>query len=173
MRIFTLIVCLFVYSFSYAQTEMIEAIVADYERAKSLSVAYVEAMPENDFSYKPTDDVRTFAEQFLHASQGMIGLSANGTGLERIYPDENLEKNDAYKTKEEVKRLVIESYDFAIRGIKEMDPTTLNEVVPRGQFQVTRIGWINKALEHYIHHRGQAAVYLRMNGIVPPQFQLF
>jgi uncharacterized damage-inducible protein DinB len=30
-----------------------------------------------------------------------------------------------------------------------------------------------KALEHHAHHRGQAAVYLRLVGVAPPNQRLF
>jgi uncharacterized damage-inducible protein DinB len=90
-----------------------------------------------------------------------------------LYGTQNLEKNESFKTKAEVKRIITESYDYVINSVKEMDPATLEEVIQRGQFNVTRIGWVNKALEHATHHKGQAAVYLRLNDIVPPQFQLF
>ena len=69
-----------------AQNSTIDALVADYERAKAMTLAYIDAMPEDKYSFKPTDEVRTFSEQMLHLAQGTIGLSANGTGAERIMP---------------------------------------------------------------------------------------
>jgi uncharacterized damage-inducible protein DinB len=169
-------VCLILLSFAtslcFAQTS-IETLVADYERAKAMSLEYVDAMPADKFSYKPTDEVRTFAEQFLHASQGTIGLVSNGTGADKIYANANLEKDPNLQSKEEVRRMVTESFDFAIASIKAMDASTFGEIVERGPFKITRLAWIQKAHEHISHHRGQAAVYLRMNGIAPPQYKLF
>ncbi|WP_420576553.1 DinB family protein [Ekhidna sp.] len=159
-------------SFCFAQTS-IETLVADYERAKAMSLEYVDAMPADKFGYKPSDEVRTYAEQFLHASQGTIGLVSNGTGADRIYANANLEKDPKLQSKEEVKRMVTESFDFAIASIKNMDESTFGEIVERGPFKITRLAWIQKAHEHVSHHRGQAAVYLRMNGIAPPQYKLF
>ncbi len=158
---------------AYSQVIDMSELIADMERNKVMSLAYVDAMPAEKFNYQPNEDVRTYAQQFLHISQGLIGLSANGTGAEPIFKGENLEATEAYQTKAEVKRIVSASYDFAIKSMKEMDMSELNEVVQRGQFNVTRLGWINKAMEHNTHHKGQCAVYLRMNGITPPQFQLF
>ncbi|WP_370088279.1 DinB family protein [Ekhidna sp.] len=159
-------------SVAFCQTT-IETLVADFERAKALSLEYVEAMPEDKFNYRPTEGVRSFAEQFLHASQGTIGLVSNGTGADRIYADSNLEKDEALQSKKEVKRMVAESFDFAISSIKQMDESSFGEIVERGPFKITRLAWVQKAHEHISHHRGQAAVYLRMNGVVPPQYKLF
>lgn len=167
-----LVLLLAIASFCFSQTS-IETLVADYERAKTMSLEYVDAMPADKFGYKPTDDVRTYAEQFLHASQGTIGLVSNGTGADRIYPNANLEKDPKLQSKEEVKRMVTESFDFAIESIKNMKESTFGEIVKRGPFKITRLAWIQKAHEHISHHRGQAAIYLRMNGIAPPQYKLF
>lgn len=155
----------------HAQT--IESLVEDYERARVMTLNYLEAMPEDQFGYKPTEGVRSFAEQMLHLAQGTIGLSSNGTGAERIYAGQNLEQDEALQSKAEVKRIVTESFDFAINGIKAMDSSTFSEIIERGPFKVTRLGWILKAHEHITHHKGQCAVYLRMQGITPPQYKLF
>jgi uncharacterized damage-inducible protein DinB len=156
-----------------SQNSATDALVKDYERAKQLTLAYIDAMPGDKYSFKPTEEIRTFSEQMLHLAQGTIGLSRNGTGAEKIFPDENLEKTEAYQSKEEVKRIVSESFDYAIDGIRNMNPENFDDIVEAGPFQVTKLGWVNKAYEHLTHHRGQCAIYLRLNGITPPQFQLF
>ena len=156
-----------------SQNPAIDAMISDFERGKALSLAYIEAMPEGDFNFKPAEGSRSFAEQWLHVAQGMIGLSANGSGAEKIYDGQNLEETPEFHTKAEVARLVAESYDFAISGMRNLKASGLEEVVERGPFKVTRIGWIRKAKEHTDHHRGQTAVYLRLKGITPPQYQLF
>jgi uncharacterized damage-inducible protein DinB len=167
------VLCLISGLVSHGQDATIEALVADFERGKTMSLAYIDAMPEEAFGFKPAEGSRSYAEQFLHSTQGTIGLTANGTGATPIYAGQNLEKDPSLQTKAEVTRLVTESFDFAIEAIQNMDPNTFEEIVERGPFKVTRIGWVHKAKEHLNHHRGQAAVYLRLQGIVPPQYKLF
>lgn len=173
MRIFITLLFLGISYVGFSQEIKIDELVADMERNKAMSLSYIEAMPADKFNYKPSEEVRTYAQQFLHISQGLIGLSGNGTGADPIFKGENLEAIEAYQTKAEVKRIVTASYDFAIKSMKEMEVSKLNEVVQRGQFKVTRLGWINKAMEHNTHHKGQCAIYLRLNGIAPPAYQLF
>lgn len=149
------------------------ALVKDWERAKAYTKEYLDAMPEDGINFKATPETRSFAEQMLHLAQGTIGLSANGTGKERIYVDKNLEKSDEYKNKTALTKLVMESYDYAIDGIKTMDVSKFDEVVKRGNFDVTRLGWVMKAFEHQTHHRGQCTIYLRLKGVTPPNEKLF
>ncbi len=54
-----------------------------------------------------------------------------------------------------------------------MDPAQFEDIVERGPFKVTRLGWVQKAKEHINHHRGQTAVYMRLAGVTPPQYKLF
>lgn len=145
----------------------------DWTRAKAYTLLYLDAMPEDGTNYKPAPDVRSFAEQWLHTAQGNIGLSANGTGAERIFAGENLEKSEQYKNKESLRKVVAESYDYVIRSIEAMDISTLQDSVRRGRFGTTRLGWINKAFEHQGHHRGQTVLYLRLKGVEPPGGKLF
>ncbi|MBT8285284.1 MAG: DinB family protein [Flavobacteriaceae bacterium] len=167
-----LFTCMTVISIT-AQNTTIEGLVADFERSKAMSLEYIDAMPEDKFDFKPTESVRSFAAQMLHGAQGTIGLAANGTGEARIYSDINIEEQEAFHTKSEVRRIVEESFDFAINGIQNMDPAKFDEVVVRGPYNVTRLGWIQKANEHVGHHRGQCAIYLRLQGITPPAYKLF
>ncbi|MBT8312781.1 MAG: damage-inducible protein DinB [Flavobacteriaceae bacterium] len=156
-----------------AQNPTIDQLVADFERGKALSLAYVDAMPEDQFNFKPTAEIMSFAEQMLHTAMGTFGLSSNGSGAENPHAGKNLMLDETLHSKAEVSRLLGESFDFAIAGIKSMDPAQFEEIVERGPFKVTRLGWIHKAKEHINHHRGQTAIYLRLSGVTPPQYKLF
>ncbi|MCW3088251.1 MAG: DinB family protein, partial [Sediminibacterium sp.] len=48
----------------------------------------------------------------------------------------------------------------------------LGEHVKRGPYDETRLAWIMKAFEHQTHHRGQATIYIRLQGIRPPAEKL-
>lgn len=157
----------------FAQNATIDQLLADFERGKELSMAYVDAMPDDKFSFKPTEESMTFATQMLHTAMGTFGLSSNGSGAENPYGGQNLMEDESLQNKAEVKRVLGESFDFAIEGIKSMDPASFDEIVERGPFKVTRLGWIHKTKEHINHHRGQTAVYLRLSGVTPPQYKLF
>lgn len=147
--------------------------VADWERAKAYTKEYLDIMPEEGMSLKPTPDVRSFAEQMLHISQGTIGLIVSGTGAIPIFQGKSLEKMDELKTKSAMNQVVMQAYDFAIESIKNLDASKLSTIVKRGNYNVSQYGWLNKAFEHQTHHRGQATIYLRLQGIKPPNEMLF
>lgn len=156
------------------QSEMIKnQMIKDWERAKAYTQEYLNAMPADKFAFKAQDSVRSFAQQMLHLAQGNMGLSANGTGKERIWGGRNLEQGSAAQSKDSVVYYVNTSYDFVIDGIKNMDAAKLGESFKRGNFDESRYSWLLKAFEHQTHHRGQTTIYIRLAGIKPPNEKLF
>lgn len=168
---------LFCTTVSIAQTVAPDSLKAqlikDWERAKIYTAEYLAAMPADKYTAKPVEGIRSFAEQMLHLAQGSIGLSANGTGKARIFPGYNMEKSATAQTKDSVSYYVNASYDFAIDGIKAMDANKLGELVKRGNLNESRLSWIMKGFEHQSHHRGQCTIYIRLQGMIPPNERLF
>jgi len=148
-------------------------LIKDWERAKVYTAEYLAAMPADKYAAKPVDGIRSFAEQMLHLAQGSIGLSANGTGKTRIFPGYNMEKFATAQSKDSVSYYVNASYDFAIEGIKAMDAAKFGELVKRGNLNESRLSWIMKGFEHQTHHRGQCTIYIRLQGVTPPNEKLF
>lgn len=148
-------------------------LIKDWERAKAYTAEYLAAMPADKYTAKPVEGIRSFSEQMLHLAQGSIGLSANGTGKTRIFPGYNMEKSPTAQTKDSVSYYVNASYDFAIEGIKAMDANKLGELVKRGNLNESRLSWIMKGFEHQTHHRGQCTIYIRLQGVTPPNEKLF
>ena len=161
---------------SFAQLgETLKAqLIKDWERAKAFTIEYLDAMPADKYDFKAQDSIRSFAQQMLHLAQGNMGLSANGTGKERLaWGARPLEKTASAQSADSVRYFVTASYDFAIEGLKNMDAAKFEEKNKRGNFDETRLAWILKAFEHQGHHRGQATIYIRLLGIKPPAEKLF
>lgn len=162
---------------SFSQGNFAETVrqqmVKDWERAKAYTKEYLDAMPKDKYDFKAQDSIRSFAQQMLHLAQANMGLSANGTGKDRIWVGRQLELVKSAQAADSVNYYVLASYDFAIEGIKNMDLAKLEEKNKRGNFDETRYAWITKAFEHQTHHRGQTTIYIRLLGIKPPNEKLF
>lgn len=69
---------------------------------------------------------------------------------------------------------VTSSYDFCINAVKNSDITKWGEKKKIfNRYKETRFALINKSFEHQGYHRGQTTVYIRLQGIKPPQERLF
>lgn len=145
----------------------------DWQRAKAYTDKYLNAMPADKYDSRAVDSIRSFAEQMLHLASGIFNLVSTATGKPNPYPGYNMEKSPNAQGKDSVVYYVRSSYDFAITAIQFMDASKLGEIVKRGVFGETRFSWLLKAFEHQTHHRGQCTIYIRLQGIRPPNEQLF
>ena len=157
-----------------ATADPVAKLVADWTRARDYTKEYIDAMPEEGVSFKPTPDIRSFAEQMLHLANANFAFASTATGAANPQQGKNLEKMDEYKTKANLTKIVMESYDFVINSVKGMDVKKMDEPVKLfGRFDSTRGGALVKAFEHQTHHRGQTTIYLRLKGVTPPAEKLF
>jgi len=152
----------------------VATLVADWTRAKNYTKEYLDAMPEEGYSFKPTPDIRSFAEQMMHLGGGIFSFISTATGIANPYQDKDLAKMEELKTKAGLTKFVMESYDFAINAAKSVDLKKADEPIKLfGRFDTTRGGAWSKAFEHQTHHRGQTTIYLRLKGVKPPAEKLF
>lgn len=147
--------------------------VADWQRAKAYTKEYLDAMPEAGLSFKPTPEIRSFAEQMLHLANANFNFASAASGATNPYQGKNLEKLDEFKTKAGLSKAVLESYDFVIAALNKATDAQLAESVKVFNQDITRGLAFEKAFEHQTHHRGQATVYLRLKGVTPPGEKLF
>jgi uncharacterized damage-inducible protein DinB len=151
--------------------QVLERGVSNFERE---FVSAAEAMPADKFSFAPTNGefkgVRTFAQQIKHvaAVNYMYGAAILG---EKPPPDVNDEEGPAAMTaKADVLKYLKDSFAYVHKAIASINEQNLVEPIksPFGEAPITRLGVATSVAAHGFDHYGQMAVYLRMNGIIPP-----
>lgn len=147
--------------------------IKDWERAKAYTIDYLNTLPANKYSFRATDSVRTFAQQMLHLAQSNVNVFAPLADEPNIMGDRILEQSKTAQTKDSVAYYVVASYDFAIKCLRKMNMSNLNEPLKLYNWEETRYAWLLKAFEHQTHHRGQTTIYIRLAGFHPPQERLF
>ena len=159
-------------TFTIAKAQNKDQIIADWRRAKVYTKAYLDAMPENGYGFKPTPEMRTFAAQMLHLADANYTFASTVSGKPNPLGKNSAEKNVA-QTKEATTKAVMDSYDFVINSVQEMTNEQLAEVIKFAGRDLSKAVILNKAFEHQTHHRGQTVVYLRLKGVTPPAEMLF
>ncbi len=146
--------------------------VADWQRAKTYTVAYINAMPANKYSFHPVDSIkRTFAQQMLHLASGNILLMSKATdATPPSFFGYDIEDGSGSQSKDSVMYYVTASYDYCIKAVQNSDVNKWGETI---EGLITRFAFMNKAFEHQTHHRGQCTIYIRLQGIRPPGEMLF
>lgn len=59
----------------------IDETIKEWERAKAYTKEYLEAMPADKYSLKPTPEMRSFAQQMLHFTDANYGFISAATGV--------------------------------------------------------------------------------------------
>ena len=137
-------------------------------------VPAADAMPEDKYSFVPASGefkgVRTFAEQVKHVAA--VNYLVAAAILEEKPPvDVGGESGpDSIKSKADIVKYLKDSFVYAHKAAMSINEGNAVTSVksPFGEGRVTRLGLATIIATHCMDHYGQMAVYLRMNGIVPP-----
>ena len=149
--------------------------VKEWERSKAYTIDYMNSMPANKYSFKAMDSIRSFAQQMLHIAGGNVFLMMNATGQPPLsWLSFDLENRTTAQKKDSVMYYVTTSYDYCINAVKNLDVNKWSEKIKMfNTYEETRFALMNKTFEHQGHHRGQTTIYIRLQGITPPQERLF
>jgi uncharacterized damage-inducible protein DinB len=148
--------------------------INDWTRAKAYTLAYLNAMPEEKYNFKPVDSVQTFAQQMNHLAVVDMFLVFMASDREPpIHKWADFGITDSSQSKDSVLYYVTASYDYCINTVASLDPKRWREKKKLSGKQKTRFELLENAFEHQSHHRGQTTIYLRLQGIIPPEADLF
>ncbi len=159
---------------AYAQDATVAGdLLADWQQQKAMMMAIAEAMPEETYGFKPTEAQRTYAEQILHIAGANVFLMQHVGGAA---PAPEVDTSDLKvfglpaTSKAQVLQALSDGYDYGISVIQEFSEEELLETIagPRFLGNVTRVRMAYFTLSHAMDIYGQMAVYLRLNGVVPP-----
>jgi hypothetical protein len=150
-----------------AQTASLRAeLLRDWTELKPVMMAIADAMPADKFTYKSTPAQRDYGQQIMHVATGnmMYLRFLGGSTAPPAF-------NRTATSKADVLQALAASFDFGEALLREQTDQSMLQIVQTNQF----LGPSSKARVIYflIGHTwdiyGQMAVYLRLNGIVPPR----
>jgi hypothetical protein len=156
-----------------AQTTLSADVMKDWNAQRNTMMQIAAAMPEDKFGFKATPPQRSWGEQILHVAGGNVFLMRflNGkTPAPAVNTSDMVTFGLKASTKAEYLKALNDSFDYGERLLKEFSDAALTETVagPPWMGPSTRVRMIYDAISHCQDIYGQMAVYLRLNGIVPP-----
>jgi uncharacterized damage-inducible protein DinB len=135
-----------------------------YANARDNLLRAAEKMPEENYSFKPAESVRSFAQLVGHVADTQYLFCAAATGEK---PDPTaIEKTRTAKAD------LIESlkagFAYCDAAYDSLTDANAASPVKFGGNDWTRGGILNVNNTHDMEHYGNMATYLRMKGLVPP-----
>ena len=154
-----------------------ESVSGTLEFVEGNFLAVAEAMPEEKYSFIPSDgkfdDVRNFGEQVKHVACAQFAFFNEFEGKK---PPDDCEKggHDSAKTKAELIKYLKDSFDYSNRVVATLTAqNALDRVEGPYAGPNTKLGISVISVWHITDHYGQVVEYLRLNGIVPPMTQKY
>ena len=142
----------------------VKAGVARFEKNM---VAGAEAMPAEKYAYKPTPDQGSFGHLMMHIAQSNNTFCSKISG--QAAPDSKIAETDS---KEKLVAAIKESFAFCTSAMANVDDSKLGEqFVFFGGRPISRGGALVALWGSWNDHYGAQAMYLRLNGILPPTAQ--
>lgn len=143
------------------------AAIAKLQHAKEYTLKVAGLMPDEKYRYKPTPEEMSFGQQLLHLATNIGWLSSSYLAGGHN-PVTKTDKDLIHK--DEIIRVLHKSYDFALKALQQFDAIHLADTVNFFAGPLNKLQIINLLNDHQTHHRGQVLVYLRLNGIKPPDY---
>jgi hypothetical protein len=137
-------------------------------RSQADTVGALEAMPADKYSYKPTPEQMTFAHLAAHIAEANNFLCAKTADV----PAPKVEEVKDTDSKDQLVAAVKASFAFCSDALGKMDDSKLGDGVQLfGGKTFPRAAAALHLAGGWADHYAAAAMYLRLNGILPPSAQ--
>jgi hypothetical protein len=128
-------------------------------------VAAAEFMPADKYGYKPTAAQMSFGQLMLHIAGSNDYMCATIAGTKAP----QREKLTATSPKAALVARLKQSFEYCTTTLAPIDDSKLGESVPFfGGRTISRGGAMMDLVGDWSDHYGASAIYLRLNGILPP-----
>jgi uncharacterized damage-inducible protein DinB len=143
----------------------IEILVDHWMKSKALTLSVAEAMPAENYDYKPFADARSFGGELQHLGQA----EAHYLGLFGKSHAPSVPSGDTSKAA--TTKYLTALFDWSISVVGQLSAGDLTKTFGNGKGgSMAGLDLLYQAMIHTAHTRGYAEMYLRNKGIVPPQY---
>jgi len=141
--------------------------VLDLQQLQQKYTTLAQAIPQEKYSWRPAEGVRSINELFLHvAGAGFYFPTLKGTPAAPGFTPKDFEKSTTEKAK--VIEWLNKSFTYAIASVESMSNAQFAGPLPKLGPQANEGDVVYLMVVHAHEHLGQAIAYSRSVGVVPP-----
>jgi DinB superfamily len=143
------------------------AVKAQLPRFSKNMVAAADAMPADKYGFKPTPEMNSFGHLVMHIAQSNNGLCSKISDTPA--PDVKIADADG---KDKLVAALKASFDYCATALEKVDDSKLgDQMMLFGNRPFSRAAVLIILSDDWYDHYGAQAIYLRLNGILPPTAQ--
>lgn len=135
-----------------------------YSFVSGAVVRAAEKMPEENYAFKPTPEVRSFGQIVGHQADEAYFFCSQSVGEEN--PRKGIEKTTTSKA--DLVAALKDGVAYCNKVIGGMTDAKGSEVVKFFNFDMARLTLLSLNTAHADEHYGNMVTYMRLKGIVPP-----
>lgn len=140
---------------------------ASYARIKGLVTTSADKLPEADYGFKPTPEIRNFGQLWAHVANFHFGTCAQVAGVPNPNQGNNLENTAT--TRAAIIKALADSFALCDTAFAALTDQSAGEMLTGGRGGPRAKGIVlNQIIEHDNEMYGIGTVYLRLKGQVPP-----
>ena len=135
-----------------------------YARLKTILVSSAEKMPEENYSFKPTDAVRSYGQIVGHVADAQYMFCSVALGEKN--PGLKIEQTKT--TKADLVAALKEAVAYCDKAYDSMTDASGSQMVKLFDMDLPKLGALNINNMHDMEHYGNLVTYMRLKNIVPP-----
>ncbi len=135
-----------------------------YTMLSSVVVAAAEKMPEENYSFKPTPDIRSFGQLVGHLADSQYFFCSSVAS--ETSPSSGIEKSRTSKT--DLVAALKESVAYCSKVYAGMTDAKGSEMMKMMNQDFAKLTVLSANTAHDYEHYGNMSTYMRLKGIVPP-----
>jgi uncharacterized damage-inducible protein DinB len=153
--------------------DAVSELMDEISLARACTVECAEAVPEQLYGFRPVAEERTFGQQMVHIAESVRGLfEAFVQDKQQLSSSFSEAGKETVKSKADVVSLLRDAFTYVHRGAADLTDVDLElrvQFLENRPFSKGRV--VRFLLDHATYHRGESAVYMRLNGIRPPRYR--
>jgi uncharacterized damage-inducible protein DinB len=135
-----------------------------YGRVKDILLRSAEKMPEENYSFKPIDTVRSYGQIIGHVADAQYLFCSVALGEQN--PGLKIEQTKT--TKADLIAALNTAFAYCDKAYNGMTDATATQTIKLFGNDAPRLSALTVNNMHDLEHYGNLATYMRMKGIVPP-----
>jgi uncharacterized damage-inducible protein DinB len=135
-----------------------------YTMLSGVVIAAAEKMPEANYSFKPTPDVRSFGQLVGHLADSQYYFCSRVSGESQ--PASSAEKDKT--SKEDLIAALKEAVAYCSKVYAAMTDARGGEMIKSMNLEMAKLAVLSANTAHDYEHYGNMSTYMRLKGIVPP-----